>query len=76
MHHETGPRTWNSTRWGFALVSLVSAGILGWLVLHEGLLQNAEARALLLVPTGFSVAAALLAVLGSDKLLRKLAIPF
>ncbi len=76
MLQQRSPRTWNSTRWGFVLVSLVFAGILGWLVFHEGLLQNAEARVLLLIPIGFSIAAVLLAALGSDNLLRKLAIPF
>jgi hypothetical protein len=62
-------RTWNGPRIIFALLTLLFLGIVGWLVLHERMLQH-EARLLLLIPLAFCLGFGLCALFAPDYRLR------
>jgi len=63
-------RTWAGPRGLFALLALLFAGVVAWLVLHEGLLTRPFAL-LILVPASFCVGLLLLAFFASDALLKR-----
>lgn len=66
------PRTWDGTRWLFVLLAVVFAGVVAWLVLHEGLLQLSYAP-LLFIPACACVGLLSLALLASDRRLKRVA---